>query len=61
VTVPGGQARRLVGLTDPAIDWVSLAKGMGVPGARVDTAEELTRELERALSDQGPKLIEAIV
>jgi acetolactate synthase-1/2/3 large subunit len=61
VSVPGGQARRLVGLTDPAIDWVSLAKGMGVPGARVDTAEELTRELERALSDQGPKLIEAIV
>ena len=31
LTAPGEQARRLVGLSDPLIDWVSLAKGMGVP------------------------------
>jgi acetolactate synthase-1/2/3 large subunit len=57
----GKQAQSLMGLTHPAIDWVSLAKGMGVPGARVETAEDLTRELERALAEAGPQLIEAIL
>jgi acetolactate synthase I/II/III large subunit len=57
----GKQAQSLIGLTQPAIDWVSLAKGMGVHGARVETAEDLTRELERALSEAGPQLIEAIL
>jgi acetolactate synthase I/II/III large subunit len=57
----GKQAQSLIGLTQPAIDWVSLAKGMGVHGARVETAEDLTRELERALAEDGPQLIEAIL
>ncbi|HKQ74266.1 MAG TPA: acetolactate synthase large subunit [Blastocatellia bacterium] len=57
----GKQAQSLIGLTRPAIDWVSLAKGMGVPGVRVETAEDLTRELERALAEPGPQLIEAIL
>jgi acetolactate synthase-1/2/3 large subunit len=57
----GKQAQSLIGLTQPAIDWVSLAKGMGVHGARVETAEDLTRELERALAEAGPQLIEAIL
>lgn len=61
MTAPGRQARHLIGLSDPAIDWVSLAKGMGVPGVRVETAESLTQELARALADTGPRLIEAIV
>jgi acetolactate synthase-1/2/3 large subunit len=58
---PGPQAERLIRLSQPAIDWVSLAQGMGVPGARVDTAEDLVRELERALSVSGPHVIEAVV
>ena len=57
----GKQAQSLIGLTQPAIDWVSLAKGMGVHGARVETAEDLTQELERALAEAGPQLIEAIL
>jgi acetolactate synthase-1/2/3 large subunit len=57
----GPQAERLTRLSEPGLDWVSLAQGMGVPGARVETAEELTRELERALAIAGPHLIEAIV
>jgi len=57
----GEQTRRLIGLTQPEIDWVSLAKGMGVPGARVETAEDLAREFERALVEPGPQLIEAIL
>jgi acetolactate synthase I/II/III large subunit len=57
----GKQAQSLMGLTQPAIDWVSLAKGMGVPGVRVETVEDLEREFERTLAEAGPQLIEAIL
>jgi acetolactate synthase-1/2/3 large subunit len=61
VQAPGAQAERLIGLTGPPIDWVSLAKGMGVPAARAETGEDLTREFDRALRHSGPHLIEAIL
>jgi thiamine pyrophosphate-dependent acetolactate synthase large subunit-like protein len=32
-----------------------------VPAVRVDTAEDLTRELERSLATPGPSLIEMIL
>jgi acetolactate synthase-1/2/3 large subunit len=57
----GRQAQRLIGLDDPAIDWVSLSQGMGAPAARVETAEGLVKELERALAESGPRLIEAVI
>jgi acetolactate synthase-1/2/3 large subunit len=57
----GKQAQSLIGLTQPAIDWVSLAKGMGVHGVRVETAEDLARQFERAIAEAGPQLIEAIL
>jgi acetolactate synthase I/II/III large subunit len=56
----GKQAQSLMNLTDPALDWVQLAQGMGVPAVRVETAAELMRELERALSEAGPRLIDAV-
>jgi thiamine pyrophosphate-dependent acetolactate synthase large subunit-like protein len=34
---------------------------MGVPGVRVETADALVRELERALKEPGPNFIEMIV
>ena len=40
IAEPGAQARALTDLSHPALDWVSLARGMGVPGSRADTAEE---------------------
>ncbi len=61
VTEPGRKARSLTDLSNPDIDWTSLARGMGVAGVRVDTAEALTRELERALATPGPTLIEMIL
>ena len=57
----GPQAERLTRLDDPAIEWAHLAKGMGVPGVRVETSEDLAREFARALSIAGPHVIEAIV
>jgi acetolactate synthase-1/2/3 large subunit len=57
----GDQAQRLIELTQPALDWVSLAKGMGVGAARVETAEDLAQQLEGALAEPGPRLIEAVL
>ncbi len=59
----GENARRMMQLDDPAIDWVSLANGFGVEGAAVETAEGFHAVLEYALSreGQGPFLIEAVM
>jgi acetolactate synthase I/II/III large subunit len=49
-------------LTDLAgIDWVNLGKGMGVPSIKVTTAEELAKELGKALHEQGPHLIQMMI
>ena len=51
-----------INLTDLAgIDWVSLGKGMGVPSVKVTTAEDLARELNKALNEQGPHLIQMVI
>jgi acetolactate synthase-1/2/3 large subunit len=56
---PGKCASHLTDLT--GIDWVSLGKGMGVPSVKVTTADELSKELGRALNEQGPHLIQMII
>jgi acetolactate synthase-1/2/3 large subunit len=58
---PGPAASTLLGLGDPAIDWVSLAKGMGLPGTRCETAEAFDAAFARAMAEPGPKLIEAVI
>jgi len=61
VTQPGATARALTDLTAPPLDWVKLAEGMGVPAVRVESAEGLVRELEIALAEPGPRLLEVMV
>jgi acetolactate synthase I/II/III large subunit len=56
----GDRSHDLVELDRPELDWVSLARGMGVPGERAETAEELLAGLERGFGSEGPYLIEAI-
>jgi len=57
----GPKAREMLDLHGPDLDFVALAEGMGVPGVRVDSAEDLTAQLERCNDEPGPHLIEAIV
>ena len=57
----GPQARGLTDLTAPVLDWVEIARGLGVPATRADSAESLVRQLQSALSEPGPHLIEAIL
>ncbi len=61
VTDPGPKALSLLDLGNPVIEWVSISEGMGVPAVRVDTAEAFYDELQKALSEKGPRLIEAII
>ncbi len=58
---PGPLARSLLDLSRPDLDFVSLARGLGVPASRAETAEELTRQLAAAHAEPGPHLIDAVV
>ena len=61
VAEPGPQAHNLTSLENPALDWISIAKGYGVPGTRVDTAQDLVRALRTAVAEPGPRLIEMVL
>ncbi len=56
----GRNAERMMSLDHPELDWVSLAKGMGVDGARATTCEGFTSLLTSALRRRDPFLIEAM-
>jgi acetolactate synthase I/II/III large subunit len=57
----GPRAERMLELSSPDLDFVSLAQGMGVPASRARTAEDLAGQLEVALREPGPHLIEAVL
>lgn len=57
----GPQAAKLLDLSDPAIDWVSVAKGLGVAAVRCATAEEFETAFAGAMAQRGPMFIEAVV
>jgi acetolactate synthase-1/2/3 large subunit len=57
----GPQARRLLDLGDPRMDWVAMAQGFGMSAVRCDTAESFDAALARAMAEPGPKLIEAVM
>ena len=48
----------MLSLDDPAVDWVSLAKGFGVEGRRVETLADFIEAFQHALANRGPHLIE---
>jgi acetolactate synthase I/II/III large subunit len=58
---PGQRARDMLDLDRPDLDWVSLAKGMGVPAARATDCETLAAQLQRGLTEKGPSLIEVVL
>jgi acetolactate synthase-1/2/3 large subunit len=61
IAEPGPQALALTDLSHPELDWVSLAKGLGVSGRRVESADQFSDALARALAEPGPSLIEALL
>ena len=57
----GRNAARMIEFNDPPLDWVSLAKGMGVEGARADTCERFADLVRSGIARKGPFLIEAMI
>ncbi len=55
---PGRKALDMLDLGNPNLDWVGLAKAMGVPGAKVTNMEEFNRRLGEGLATPGPYLVE---
>jgi acetolactate synthase I/II/III large subunit len=55
---PGQRALDMLKIDRPTIDFVSLAKGMGVPGRAVATADDFNKALAEAVAEPGPRLIE---
>jgi acetolactate synthase-1/2/3 large subunit len=55
---PGRRALDMLNIDRPSLDWVALAKGMGVSGRAVTSADDFNKALEEANAEQGPRLIE---
>jgi acetolactate synthase-1/2/3 large subunit len=58
---PGPKAKAMLDLHRPDLDFVSLARGMGVPAERAVTCEEFNAQLRQALASPGPYLIDAVI
>jgi acetolactate synthase-1/2/3 large subunit len=55
---PGQRALDMLSIDRPTLDWVALAKGMGVAGRSVSSADDFNKALEEANAQKGPRLIE---
>jgi acetolactate synthase-1/2/3 large subunit len=55
----GERAGQLLDLGGPALDFVALATGMGVPATRAETTGDLADQLRTALREPGPHLVVA--
>lgn len=58
---PGPRAMDMLSLDRPTLDFVSLARGMGVEASRAEDAETLARAMQAGLASDGPCLIEAVL
>jgi acetolactate synthase I/II/III large subunit len=58
---PSSRAADLFNIGRPDIDWVSLAKGVGVPAARATSLDAFGDLLCRGFAAEGPSLIEILL
>jgi acetolactate synthase I/II/III large subunit len=57
----GRRALDMMELDRPALDWLSLARGMGVEAGRAKTMEELDRQFAASVGSEGPYLIDLVL
>lgn len=55
---PGERALAMIDIDRPRIDWLAMAKSMGVPAVSVDTAEAFHKAMANSVNEPGPCLIE---
>jgi acetolactate synthase-1/2/3 large subunit len=58
---PGEKVLQMLDLSNPDLEWVKLAGGMGVNASRSETADEFSRQFSAAMAESGPHLIEAVM
>ena len=58
---PSAKTLSMFDLSRPDLDFVALAKGMGIRASRAATAEEFDALFAEAMATKGPQLIEAMV
>jgi acetolactate synthase-1/2/3 large subunit len=58
---PGSRAADLIEIGRPDLDWVLLAKGMGVPATRATSLDTFAKALQEGFESEGPMLIEVVL
>ena len=58
---PGPTAMGMLDLSNPDLDWVQLANGMGVEAARATTMEECADLMQQSFKQKAPFLIDLII
>ncbi len=57
----GRLASSMLSLTNPNLDFVKMARGLGVEATRVDTIDAFDDQFGSAMRNAGPRLIEAVI
>ncbi len=57
----GPKALSMLDIGHPDLDWVALARGMGVEAERAQDCTEFAAAFEDAMKHEGPRLIEAVL
>jgi acetolactate synthase-1/2/3 large subunit len=57
----GPKALSMLDIGNPDLDWVALARGMGVEAERTHDCAEFARAFDDAMKHKGPRLIEAVL
>ena len=58
---PGPKAGSTLDIGTPDMDFAAIAQGMGVSASRASSAEQFNVQLEHAMANRGPHLIDAII
>jgi len=58
---PGRKALDMLDIGHPDLDWVGLARSMGVPGAKVTTMEQFNDRFAEGIASPGPFLVEVVL
>jgi acetolactate synthase-1/2/3 large subunit len=58
---PGKNAKNMIDIDRPTLDWCGLARSMGVTAHRAASMEEVALRLEEGLRSGGPNLIEVVL
>tara|TARA_R110002110_G_scaffold415860_1_gene658753 strand:+ start:82533 stop:84095 length:1563 start_codon:yes stop_codon:yes gene_type:complete len=59
--VPGPKAASMLDISNPQMDYVAMANGMGITASRATTTAEFNEQFAQAMAVAGPRLIEVHV